>query len=328
MPLRSIDENSWVLAEMVIIRRQWSKTELPASEYSFKGPDNAFYTCTEIQGPAPKTKALREDSHIRLIEDAGVRACRWQFGSVTCEVYYCREKGPKEWEVLNWLNEKGLSFDVPKVFYHYQDTVLPGRRVIVRTHVPGGLLLALWPKLNDKLKDVYTREVLRLTKELAQFTSSRLEGLDGEPSYDGEMFVKAPRGEDVNYDEVIKRCKWFGMKCDAFHFYNHDVGLHNIWFRTDEEAMAEIDRAVQDPTYVPKRRLIALQSYMFTGFVPLEWVATNLFEPLFRLPYKSEIEFKAKLKKEFELAGWPNVRDKWESQLDVKKKKREEEKEI
>jgi hypothetical protein len=203
--------------------------------------------------------SLPEDSHIRLVHDAGDASAVWSFGDAFLKVKLTPpmvQKATKEHVTLNWLNEReNLNFSIPKVLHHAE---ADDRTYLLITRVPGTLLADAWRDLADDEKSHYIDLMVKILQELSSHRSDEITGIDGGYFADGWLDVCYQwREKRFEPDYLQHICSELGMDYSTLVFAHCDLGPYNII----------VDRSQMDQ--------LGLIDWEMAGFIPRAWIRTK-----------------------------------------------------
>ncbi|MCJ1246034.1 hypothetical protein MMC30_003238 [Trapelia coarctata] len=209
--------------------------------------------------------------------DCAKQAAGYAFGKSTiCKVKSWKEGVSSEAETMKFVQKNAPSVPIPELYYYWVDQAWQ-RSFLLMRRVPGQPLDDAWEKLTPTQRNQIAIETL------AQFTSTRLESVDGQGVCDSRLL-----SEFEGYDEALpKWMPWFHPTYTAeqltsrlleedgavppsigkkFHFYHQDLGPTNIFVA---------DPIPDEDSELPL--LAALIDWEHAGYYPRWWIGTTPF---------------------------------------------------
>ncbi|KFA80208.1 hypothetical protein S40288_09886 [Stachybotrys chartarum IBT 40288] len=248
--LKQIDENSWLVGETLILRRNISAEK-------FLGKDSQtghYYTICEAPA-AIAAKEVPSDSHIRLIHQGAHISAVWSLGDVFLKVKLLqdRSQATPESVTLNWLATKKIGFNIPRALYYKKED---DRSFLFFSRVPGVTLASAWQGLSQDAKQDYVTCIANICKQMSKLTSHTISGVDGGQLPDPRLAYCTP--SDYRSDTLQKNCKYLGMDISAdstFRSFHNDLAPGNIL--VDPESQ------------------VGIIDWEMAGYVPYEWIRTK-----------------------------------------------------
>ncbi|KFX95689.1 hypothetical protein V490_03713 [Pseudogymnoascus sp. VKM F-3557] len=248
--LRQINPDSWLIGDLVLHRAPHLSD---AATWNDDG-DKSSYTLTRAPTPVPFTTPL-DSPYIKLAHEAGDASAVWSIGNnAFCKVRYIESGVTPESATLNFVRGQQPSFETPKALYHAFGT---DRSYLFLQRVPGRTVDAAWPSLNDYWRRHYVQAVADVCKEMAEWKSPKLGGVDGQ-SIPERYLLKPSAAEDFSSANLQSACEAMGMDCSQFVFSHADIGPTNI--------------IVED---TPNSGKVGIIDFEIAGYFPRSWIRTK-----------------------------------------------------
>ena len=248
--VKQIEENSWLIGDKAILHRSLS----PVLHYSWTSDDGSFYTLSDAFFPQLQVKPLSSNSIIRQVHDAGDASAVWSFGNAFLKIklFQDRKQATKEHTTLDWLADRKISFDVPKVLYYAEGD---DRSYLIVSRIPGETLGAAWRGLTETEKQQCVRRIVDMIKELSNWQGDSITGVDGLQLPESWLDV-CREPHDFTPDTLRENCQTLGMDCSKVVFSHNDLGPYNI--------------IVGD-----EKRVTGIIDFEMAGYVPRAWIRTK-----------------------------------------------------
>ncbi|KFA81187.1 hypothetical protein S40288_10209, partial [Stachybotrys chartarum IBT 40288] len=289
--VKQIEENSWLIGDKAILHRSLS----PVPNYSWKSDDGSFYTLSNTSFPQPQVKPLPSDSIIRQVHDAGDASAVWSLGNAFLKVklFQDRNQATKENTTLDWLANRKISFDVPKVLYYAEGH---DRSYLIVSRIPGETLGAAWRGMKETEKQQCVHYIVDIIKELSNWQSDSITGVDGLQLPESWLDV-CREPHDFTPNTLRENCHTLGMDCSKVVFSHNDLGPYNI--------------IVDD-----QKRITGIIDFEMAGYVPREWIRTK-FGVSWALdleePGVTSTEWRKQVAQQLGEEGFPEVMNAWKN---------------
>ncbi|KAH7265533.1 uncharacterized protein BKA55DRAFT_535456 [Fusarium redolens] len=250
-PIEEIDNNSWMTGQ-VVISRHASKPDGPCWDDG-KG---AFFTISEAPNPKPPTRPLSDSCPIVEMSCGRVTSLMGIFEVGHAYLTIHENVGTPEHVTLEWLAEKTLSFQIPKVYYH---GVHSDHYYLVYGAIPSGRnVLYAWPETKDYATMVrWTNKIADACVELSKWSGSAITGIDGGLLVDQYLFKQTTDYKSVHDPENLREAfEEIPLDCSELVFTLNNV--HPLAFTVNEEG------------------LVGISSWRHAGFVPKGWIGTKV----------------------------------------------------
>lgn len=262
--LKRVDAHTWTVGDWLLLTRHF---DLPAPEYSWPdGQGSSGYfslrcypdTLPPHALPAGKTVLMLEPRLFNQVEDHHTGG-RWRIGDAYLSV--CRaEDGPTHMEsVLQELNKKNLSFQVPKVIWAASHG---GRRYTLTSMIRGRRRLpsVLWVRPLKCQWDRIVGQIAEAYIDLAKITGKKICDLSGKPvsTFGLESFKPTKDGREpiIDPDSQLQNAKKARLNCSQL-VLAHVLRPNAFVFNDADE-------------------LIGIDSWCDAAFVPQDWVLTRM----------------------------------------------------
>lgn len=255
--LKEVDRNTWTVGGRLVITRRDSET--PGACWS--DGKGGYFTATELPGSAdtslPSDPPKLSDGHpFAQLNDYQDIGAYWMVGDALLHVHrVINPKASPEHVILEAVRERTWSFRVPKVYYH---GVHDGRYYIVYEKLPGDLLYHVWPHMKDEeLKDRIFKQVARAMQELSTWRAASVSGVDGTQLHSDPLSGLVSYRNGCSNKRITSNCEKLGMDCSKIGFAHSFIWPGNI--------------------FVDSEGLVGLIDWMHAGFVPHDWIRTDLY---------------------------------------------------
>ncbi|KAH8697398.1 hypothetical protein BGW36DRAFT_427364 [Talaromyces proteolyticus] len=291
--IREISDNSWLIADNLLLSRQ--QTVSP-SLASWSDENGAFFVLSSATAPIPETRPLPATSELQKVYDAGDVSAVWRVGEAFIKLKdLITPKATREHTTLQYLRDKHpLDFNIPEVYY-YAD--LGKRYLIILGRLPGLTLNDIWYEMDETVRQACVSRIANICKSLTTWTGESISGVDGNQLT--EEYLIKPRAEmDFDPSHLLKSCDEIGMDCSSFVFYHCDLGPGNILFDRTDCSIGIID-------------------WETAGYVPKEWIRTKFrCSSGMDLPEKLEEvipqhDWRRRVSQELEKLGFSDVVENW-----------------
>ncbi|EQK97943.1 Protein kinase-like domain protein [Ophiocordyceps sinensis CO18] len=289
--IREIDDNSWLIGDIILLSRQ----SLPSPDATWTDATGSYYIA-KAQHPLPASRPLSDTTPFKKVYDAGDSTAVWIFGDAVCKVKLVNIPGQtREYDTLNALRQRPLSFMVPEMYYYIGGA---GRYYLFLRKMPGETLFQAWPKADEDTKQGYVSQIVDICKELATWQADSMTGFDGKYLSDHYLTPSWNRNhKDFTPQALKKNCEEVGMDCSAFFFYHCDLGPENI--------------------FVDARRIVGIIDWETAGFVPKHWIRTKfcvssgLNFDLLDADEDAKVDWRRRVQGELGDHGYPQLGHEW-----------------
>ncbi|KXJ85409.1 kinase-like domain-containing protein [Microdochium bolleyi] len=244
--IRQIDENTWLIGTSHVLRLTQGSCD---SGYLWKNnSDGSCYVLSAAPEPLPDTKSLPDDSHVRKIHEAGDESAVFKFGdALILKIRLATPGTRREHEMLAFLAEKRLNFDIPKALFYTEDAE---KTYLFETYIPGKRLEDIWWDMTAEQKEFVVTQVSQVCSELRAFQSDTLTAV-------ADHWLD-PLREQRDYDvqALQEHCENLGMTCSTFVLSHNDLGPTNILVTETGNQIAILD-------------------WELAGYSPVEWIRTK-----------------------------------------------------
>ena len=270
-----IDPDQWVMGSMMLCKKVVGAIPEDAIT-TWEDGSSSWYLCPK---PPAGTTGLTFPGDLDAGRFYTARKSRAIYNispNVVCKVCSWVEGMQSEAANVLFVQKNAPTIPVPSVIHYWIDHSWH-RSFFLMRRAPGEKLLDVWPRLSkSEIKQIAT-EVASYAKILAQFTSQRVETLDGyginenwllggwdQPRLEWQPITHPPYTRDTLMPYLIER--YLGETPpdpgDKFFFYHDDMQPGNI-----------IVTAPSSPT--ESWRISAIIDWETAGFYPYWWLTTK-----------------------------------------------------
>lgn len=269
--LTTIDDNSWLIGDRVVIarsRQPWSD-HTPGLISTWSASDQFHYAISDAPVPPPTSNPWAPGDSPILVHlaagDAGgsvsisngddahlaevTTKCVYYIGDAFIKLHHTIHcDSTDEHVTINDLRKRlsDRTFALPKVLYHarYDD-----RYFLVTSKVPGETAERLWWDFDDTAKNHYAELIAQACIEVATLTSNKLgTGIDGSAPENGRFRQSLTRKDKP---DLLANCRMLNFDVKApFCMFQGDMGPTNVIIEAHKRTIGIIDW--QAAAYVPK----------------------------------------------------------------------------
>lgn len=252
--IQQIDQDSWLVGNTTVLRR--TRT---AENFLWHDIQSGYYYTLNEVNQSPPTYQLPPDSYITLVHESADVSAVWDLGNAYLKVKRFQDRGQATSEnaTLNWLSTKDITFNIPKALYYKKED---DRSYLISSRVPGLTLEKAWTDLSEDEKEYYVTSVANVCKEMMDWTSNTISGVDGGQLPDPWLSPYC-NPSDYRPETLETNCKQLGLQITAdsiFVFFHNDLAPGNIIINPGQDKIGIID-------------------WEMAGFVPWEWICTKFW---------------------------------------------------
>ncbi|TRX91279.1 hypothetical protein FHL15_007884 [Xylaria flabelliformis] len=293
--LRQINENSWLVAESLLLCHK----PVPDSGLaSWSDGNGGFFVLSDASTFPSETQPLSNTGKIWKVYDAGGASAVWRVGEAFIKLKETiSSDATKEHTTLEYLRARQpLNFRIPDVYYHRD---LGNRYLIVTGGLAGRTLNETWNEMEETARQECVSRIAKICMELATWEGELIGGVDGKQLTDLYL-LKSSAKIDFNPDQLLKNCEEIGMDCSSLVFYHCDLGPGNILLDEDDDGVS-----------------IGIIDWETAGYVPKEWIRTkfrcssglDLSERAVESAPRSD--WRRRVSQELEGLGFSDVVERW-----------------
>ncbi|GAM89661.1 hypothetical protein ANO11243_077000 [Dothideomycetidae sp. 11243] len=275
---RKIDTDSWLIGTKLILQR----TLEAGKGASWRSGTGAWFTVTEAPSPPPESTRIPTNKGFPIVQEDEESAAVWCLGRAFLKVKKLkdREKTTKEAATLEWLAQRELSFEVPKVLYYAQDEE---NDYLIVSAVQGQTLGKAWQKMNISEKKQCANRVVEIVRELVQWQNDSMTGVDGAELPECALDT-SDEGPNFSSEALQKTCHDLGMDCSKFVFSHNDLGPYSIMVDGDT------------------KNIVGIIDWGLAGYVPSEWIRTK-----FGVSWTLNLQWRDSGTSALSLMGWRHL---------------------